>query len=379
MNKVKFPSAMPSTVFSFHNALGFAENGVATSFICRTPPEGDPVSPWEYFGIPQDERLSIVQLSAALGKLRSNDVFYARALKYVRGLDGPMSRTAVVTRDPGFLPYLVILRRWFGCRVFYQSHNFYLSTRGRGEMNRVHRRRFMLNERYCLNRLHGVMALQTPHACLYRARLSVRVGVCWPGLHRLGPVRDRVHSWRTVAYVGSFQPMKGVETAVKVFSRAARPGWRLRLLGGRNQMEIDYARGLVSSAGLEDRADITGWLPYGSLKEELEKVSIGLLLLEDNFYNRFLTAPSKLFDYMANGIPTVASALPSLTDFITSGKEGLLCQPGDIEAAAAALGALMEKPELIEAMSAAAVQRAGDLLWRDRAGVMLEFMEDIDA
>jgi hypothetical protein len=41
------------------------------------------------------------------------------------------------------------------------------------------------------------------------------------------------------------------------------------------------------------------------------EASAGLIPLEDDYYNRNLTCPAKGLDYLAHGLPTIASDLPS--------------------------------------------------------------------
>ncbi len=375
VNKVGFPSPMPSTVFSAMNAWGFTASGVESHLVCR-PGRGGPEEGLEGLGLSGEPLLHVHRLSARIGGATTNEVFYARAVRLLLGLHGEAGLDAVITRDPGFLPYLVYLRLRLDVPVFYQSHNFYMSLRGREEMNRVHRRWFHLSERLFLPEVDGVLALQSAQAALYREELAVPVMVAWPGVRSRAPeLPDRGDGGeRVVCYAGSFQPMKGIDAAVESFRMAARPGWRLLLLGGRNAEEVSYARDLVRGAGLEERAEVTGWLPYRELTGRLRQADVGLLLLRDNFYNRYLTAPSKLFDYLAAGLPVVTVDLPSLSDFVTGGREALVTS-GSPESVAGALGRLMEDRRLAREMGEAALERAGDLLWERSAGRMLSLME----
>jgi glycosyltransferase involved in cell wall biosynthesis len=56
--------------------------------------------------------------------------------------------------------------------------------------------------------------------------------------------------------------------------------------------------------------------------------------------SRFYFSPLKVYEYMAAGLPVVASRLGQLEGLIQDGINGLLCPAGDAVALAAALGEL---------------------------------------
>ena len=83
----------------------------------------------------------------------------------------------------------------------------------------------------------------------------------------------------------------------------------------------------IDDLQIKNCVEITGYMPYSKVITYLDKISVGVIPLIDNFYNRYLTAPNKLFDYLSRGIPIVASDLPSIGDFLKDGFEGILFEP----------------------------------------------------
>jgi glycosyltransferase involved in cell wall biosynthesis len=68
----------------------------------------------------------------------------------------------------------------------------------------------------------------------------------------------------------------------------------------------------------------------------------------------FYFSPLKVYEYMAAGLPVVASRIGQLAELVAEGVNGLLCQPGDPAALAAALGRLRAEPELRNRLGRAA-------------------------
>ena len=60
---------------------------------------------------------------------------------------------------------------------------------------------------------------------------------------------------------------------------------------------------------------------------------------------RSYVSPLKVFEYLAAGLPVVASGVDQLAGLLSDGDTGLLFEPGDAGALADALGLLADEPE----------------------------------
>lgn len=116
--------------------------------------------------------------------------------------------------------------------------------------------------------------------------------------------------------------------------------------------------GRFESASLQQTADSSeGWrfVDYHGLlpREKLGKIflnsRIGLVLFLPNKYHA-ISSPNKLFEYMAVGIPVLASDFPMWRDIIEKAQCGLLVDPLDPQAIAQAIQYLLENPEKAELM-----------------------------
>jgi glycosyltransferase involved in cell wall biosynthesis len=87
------------------------------------------------------------------------------------------------------------------------------------------------------------------------------------------------------------------------------------------------------TADLEGFIDQLGWVPYEKMPEVLHAADIGLAILQPE--PRYVAAlPVKLFEYMAAGLPVIASNFPLIAQVVTSSQCGALVDPRKCPSAA---------------------------------------------
>jgi len=145
-------------------------------------------------------------------------------------------------------------------------------------------------------------------------------------------------------YVGLINPVRGMWNMLEAFSRISNPQAELALVGridtARLAAEIDA---YLHAHHLGQRVKLLGRQPYQSLPQHLASATVGLVPFVDTPSLR-IAIPTKLFEYMAFGLPTIASDLPPARRFIESARCGLLAPASDIERLASALEYLLANP-----------------------------------
>jgi glycosyltransferase involved in cell wall biosynthesis len=130
----------------------------------------------------------------------------------------------------------------------------------------------------------------------------------------------------------------------------------------------------LSRRGLSGDAHFTGAVP----PHEVPRLLAGMDAAVAPYSGRgsFYFSPLKVYEYMAAGLPVVASRLGQLDGLIGHGVTGLLCPPDDAGALAGALARLRSAPDLRRRLGEAA--RAAVLrqhTWAAVAGRILRLAE----
>jgi glycosyltransferase involved in cell wall biosynthesis len=183
-----------------------------------------------------------------------------------------------------------------------------------------------------------------------------------------------------IFYVGQLYPWKGAGLVVEVAARV--PEARAVIVGGQTNWTADdpdiaalaeQARAL----GVADRVEMRGHVPYDRIPGVLAEASVALLPLPDEPVARLFTSPLKLFDYMAAGVPIVASDLPSLREVLRDGENALLAEPGNADAFAAAVRRVLTDRELAERLGRQARADVGQYSWDARARALLDIFGNV--
>jgi len=116
-----------------------------------------------------------------------------------------------------------------------------------------------------------------------------------------------------------------------------------------------------------------GELDRNGIASLLNRVQVGLVVLHPD--EAYLTSqPTKLFEYMAAGIPVVASDFPLWRSIISEAGCGLLVNPFNVRDIAVAIEQLIRNPDEAEAMGQRGRKAAEERFsWANEEQVLLSF------
>jgi len=178
-----------------------------------------------------------------------------------------------------------------------------------------------------------------------------------PEYGRRGPV---------AVYIGALSEDRGVfEMVAAARSVASALPFRLRVAG---KSAPSVAAFLNNAA---DAMDYVGVVNRSEVAAMLSGARIGLCTLHATA-NYVASQPTKLDEYMAAGIPVIASDFPVWRAIVQSSGCGILVDPLDVSAIEAAIRWLLQHPEEAEAMGRAG-QRAitGQYNWQREARALV--------
>jgi len=377
LNKVKLNSNLPAVNFTLFNAYALAQAGAECFLMVQQDNDAPLDDVYKKFDIAllNNFHIKAYPVKRYLG-IKTNQWFYIKAFKNLLKMINHKNLNVIITRDPGALPYLAILRKRTGIAVFYQPHNFYVDLAIRPDVNPRNAYKYHLLEKLFIPRMNALLCLQETQARWYKRYFpNQHIYAAKPGINKIQTVEnDRYHN-KMIGYIGSLQSMKGIDTLLRALSLIRNEGYKLILIGGRNDAEINHVKKLVKDLDLTDQVKITGWIPYTEVQVYLRQLSVGIIPLNNTFYNRYLTAPNKLFDYLSFGIPVIVSDLPAIRDFIAENIHGKFFNPEKPEELAQVIKELFSNPNEYNKLAANVVKKAQEFSWERRALIMLEWIE----
>jgi glycosyltransferase involved in cell wall biosynthesis len=140
-----------------------------------------------------------------------------------------------------------------------------------------------------------------------------------------------------LVYIGGLLPGRGLEIAIR--SLAFAPDATLDLIG---PVHADYATALAHiavDAKVEERVRIIPPVAPDEVVERLTGYDAGLSLIEPICRSYELTMPNKVFEYLAAGVPVLASDMPTQAAFVRDHPAGVVTRlnPHAVAASATAI------------------------------------------
>lgn len=189
----------------------------------------------------------------------------------------------------------------------------------------------------------GVIAAEPDNAARFREALLIRN---YPIPEELEAPDALPYAARppVVLYVGTLTRVRGLAEMVRaVQALPAELGVELVLGGSFHPVSL---RAEVEGV---PRVRIAGYLDRPAVAHWLGRARVGLVVLHPT--PKYVAAyPTKLFEYMAAGVPVVASDFPSWRAIVEGERCGLVVDPLDVDAIAGAIRWLLAHPEEAEAM-----------------------------
>ncbi|MEM7304892.1 MAG: glycosyltransferase family 4 protein [Pseudomonadota bacterium] len=145
-------------------------------------------------------------------------------------------------------------------------------------------------------------------------------------------------------YLGGMAAVRGIKEIIRAI--ALTPGTRLNLAGKFSESDTEAE---VKSYPEWGCINELGFLDRDQVKALLSRSICGLVVLHP-ISNYIDALPVKMFEYMASGLPVIASDFPLWRDIVEGNKCGLCVDPLDVHAIANAIQYIVDHPEIAQEM-----------------------------
>ncbi len=169
------------------------------------------------------------------------------------------------------------------------------------------------------------------------------------------PVAPAAGTDFVVGFVGTLKPWHGVDVLVRAVARLVDddPSWRVLLVG--DGPTADDIAALAADLGVADHLETTGAVGQDAVARHLRRMDVACAPYPtaDGYFS-----PLKVYEYLAAGLPVVASRAGQVPQVLDDGALGVLVEPGDDVALAEALAALRAETARREHLRTATRRRA---------------------
>ena len=150
----------------------------------------------------------------------------------------------------------------------------------------------------------------------------------------------------TIRFLGTLKPWHGLATLVEAWAllRARNPQADLLIVG--DGPEYESVKNRIDSLGLSDGVTFSGAVQPDEVPQWLGKMDIAVAPYPH--MEHFYFSPLKIYEYMAAGIPVVATRVGHLESVVSDGLNGVLVEAENPEAMAQCLHDLLNQPERLQ-------------------------------
>jgi glycosyltransferase involved in cell wall biosynthesis len=228
-------------------------------------------------------------------------------------------------------------------------------------------------ERLFLPRISGLVCITHEMEKLYQQIFPKSATIARPLGTKSLPVTDPEvkRTARTMVYVGHMHGPKGVTFLQQAAFKLAEHGVRTEFWGGyeKDAKRITQA---AEEQGLSEWVHAVPFQPPTMMHAALaERASLGVVMLADTYYNRYLTCPVKALDYLTHGIPALGTDIPSVREVL--GAAGHYVPENDVESFANEALRLLDDPQTYAEAVGRTRERSAEITWQQRAKALADF------
>lgn len=299
---------------------------------------------FEWYDRPHGGSIPVVRLSKSVSSL----FFYLKFILTVVRWLSIQKYDLYIASDIYNLPFLSFFARFRGKPLFYDSRELFRYLAGLKGKQKVQRLLAwienqyirdcdkvivtgrmdaeVLIEDYGLPEGKFILLRNLPHSVGTLKSLDIRAKFGFPG--------DSI----ILIYQGVILNGRGLKILIKALKQLEKTC--LVIMGdGDLKSELESR---IENEGLTERVVFTGTIPQSDILSYTAAADIGCTLIENISKSYYYALPNKMFEYIAAGIPVLASNLPQMMQIIDEFGVGKYVDPEDIESVVAGIKELSD-------------------------------------
>lgn len=160
----------------------------------------------------------------------------------------------------------------------------------------------------------------------------------------------------TVGFLGTLKPWHGLATLVDAWALLRKRDEKVRLLIVGDGPEYDSLHSGIESLGLSEYVTFTGAVQPEDVPHWLGQMDIAVAPYPN--MEHFYFSPLKIYEYMAAGIPVIATRVGHLASVVADGENGVLVEAENPAKMADCIAGLLREPSKLQQLGAVARQTA---------------------
>ena len=362
-------SQSPSSVFVTYYTHALAKAGMDVELILQANPKDTTNTKdilEDYFGLDCLTNWKINPVMTFDGRQKGRREYYRKVHGILKDRLAGRDIDVMITRSLSLLPILLKVRgKSDRSKVFFESHDFFSSLKFL-DKSRTQGWKNFFRERIFLPRTDGLICLQKPQAELYRkVYKSLKIFHLPSGCRELIK-KNRSSKEFTLVYIGSLDLHKGVGDLLDIW-RGWKDAPKLMIVGGKKEKSIQDFNERIVRYGLSDKIELIPWRKPSELGEYLNLADAGLLPLRETFFNRYLTFPLKMMDYIGAGLPVISRELPTIKAVLQHNHDSLLLHEFNLDQLAAAVDKMRNDTIFYNSLAKNIKLKTIEYSWKARA------------